>query len=84
MDGYFWFDFYLIEETVTYSQENSNKEFDRPWTQMVTPNEANKQDKTVKSETRLLASVTCNTDKTQKKRCTRPFSLSMDEYTEIK
>lgn len=31
---------------------------------MVTPKEANKQDKTVKSEPRLLASVTCNRDKT--------------------
>lgn len=51
---------------------------------MVTPNEANKQDKTAKPEPRLLASVTCNTDKTEKKGCTRPFSLSMDEYTEIK
>lgn len=84
MDSYFWFAFYSTEETITYSQENSHKVYDRPWTQMVTPNETNKQDKTVKSEPRLLASVTCNTDKIEKKGFTRPFSLSMDEYSEIK
>lgn len=49
-----------------FSGEQQQK-YDRPWTQMVTPNEANKQDKTVKSEPRLLASVTCNTDKHKRK-----------------
>lgn len=62
MESYFWFAFCLIEETVPYSQEDSNKEHEKPWTQLVTPKEANKQDKTVKSEPRLL--VTCNSDKT--------------------
>lgn len=63
MESYFRFAFCTIEEPVPYSQRNSNKEYDNPWTQMVTPKEANKEDTIVESKPRLLASVTCNRDK---------------------
>lgn len=56
--------FLLDRRNCPYSWEDSNKEHEKPWTQLVTPKQANKQDKTVKSDPRLLVSVTCNRDKT--------------------